>query len=92
MFRCIVGNILYNFETRKSDIFLGNGKKSAICAILKSDMFEQLLGGGGLKPPSPHPPPLLRGPWYNGKEVQLPEITRWTRPISNVALVMCQTH
>jgi hypothetical protein len=41
--RPLVGNGLYNFETRKLDICYFSGlyaKKSAICAVLKSDMYD----------------------------------------------------
>jgi hypothetical protein len=58
MFRWLeMASIILKHANQTFDIFLYYAKKSAICAILKSDMYEKLLGG--LKPPSP-PPPALR--------------------------------
>jgi hypothetical protein len=52
MFRWLeMASIILKHANQTFDIFLDYERKSAICAILKSDMHEKLLGGGGAKAP-----------------------------------------
>jgi hypothetical protein len=53
-----MASVILKHANQTFNLFLDYAKKSAIHAILKSDMYEKLLGGAKApQPPSPPAPP-----------------------------------